>query len=307
MDECQEKINHQIAAAAKKTIPVLILGETGTGKERVASGIHEQSGRDPYLVLNCGSIQESLIESELFGHVKGSFTGATANRHGLFESASGGTLFLDEIGELPMHLQPRLLRVIETGEVRRVGDSMSRRVDVRIISATHRDLAHMVSVGQFREDLYYRLNVFPIHVSPLRDRPDHFTELLEELGNEIWGSGFRVDQQVMDLFLDYRWPGNVRELINVLEYGSATGSTDIPLSVHHLPPGFGTTARNGLPRLGPTTMKDLAKHCILESLSRNQWNKVAAAAEMGISLKTLYNHIHEYGLAESLIRERRHE
>lgn len=298
-----QRVGEQISAVAPTKAPVLLLGETGVGKERAASSVHEQSGRrdEQFLVINCGSIPENLIESELFGHVKGSFTGATGERTGLFESASGGTLFLDEIGELPLQLQPRLLRVLETGEVRPVGSSKHIRVNVRLVAATHRDLNQMVEVREFREDLFYRLNVFPISIPPLRQRKDEFWPLVGKFIGEFFDGQVAVSNAVNDLFNSYGWPGNIRELRNVLEYASITciGSIIAPAN---LPPNFGAD-RTRLPYIGPATWQEVDRHMIIESLARNGHRKPDVAAELGYSLKTLYNRMHNYGLEDQIQKQ----
>ncbi len=221
-----------VDAVAGTDASVLIFGESGTGKELVARAIHERSLRSAktFVALNCAALTETLLESELFGHVKGSFTGAASARQGLFEEASGGTLFLDEVGELAKSTQAMLLRVLQEGEVRRVGSNEARRVDVRIVGATHRDLKEAVQENEFREDLYYRLNVFSISIPPLRDRPDdipllvqHFIEKhSRRLGKEVRG----VDSSAMEILLQRDWPGNVRELENVVQRALILAKTD---------------------------------------------------------------------------------
>ncbi|MFT3692536.1 MAG: sigma 54-interacting transcriptional regulator [Kofleriaceae bacterium] len=199
---------------------VLVTGETGAGKELVAEALHENSGRakGPFVVLDCGSIPPNLIESELFGHERGAFTGATGSYAGAFERANGGTVFLDEIGELPLAMQPKLLRVLERKEVRRVGGTKTIEVDVRIVAATNRDLGVEVNRGRFREDLYYRLAVARIHVPPLRDRKDDLPLLIEHiLATTPGGESSQIAQETIDLMMKHDWPGNVRELRNVIE------------------------------------------------------------------------------------------
>ncbi len=205
---------------APTELTVLVTGETGTGKELVSRAIHQRSPRKggPFVVFDCGAVARNLIESELFGHERGAFTGAVASRAGVFEQAHGGTIFLDELGELPLELQPALLRVLEQREVRRVGDRRVRSVDVRVVAATNRDLQQLVKEGRFREDLYYRLAVVEVHLPPLRDRPEDFTLLVEHL---LRSAGFEhsvrgIAPDVAQVFLAYHWPGNVRELRNTL-------------------------------------------------------------------------------------------
>lgn len=227
---------------AKQVAPsmatVLILGESGTGKEVVARQIHEQSGRKgPFVAVNCGAIPEHLLESELFGHERGAFTGAVAARAGRFELAEGGTFFLDEIGDMPAVMQVKLLRVLEERCVERVGGTKSIPVNVRLVAATHRDLAERIEVGKFREDLYYRLSVFPIEISPLRDRPKDVAPLVEEFINRLQSDqslGLRVTDEAMKNLEEYSWPGNVRELANLIERLVVTrpngivAATDLP-------------------------------------------------------------------------------
>lgn len=212
-----------IAVVAPTDATALVVGETGTGKELVSRAIHEQSSRrnGPFVPVNCGALSEHLLESELFGHVKGAFTGAATARRGLFETASGGTLFLDEVGELSLPTQTRLLRVLQEGEVRPVGSDNSRVVDVRIVAATHRDLERAVAEGTFREDLYFRLNVFRLRVPSLRERIKDLPVLvhyfLEKLARRLNRSAPPVDPEVMTLFAQQPWRGNLRQLENTLE------------------------------------------------------------------------------------------
>jgi transcriptional regulator with GAF, ATPase, and Fis domain len=213
----------QLRQVAPARTTVLITGETGTGKEKVAQTLHHLSPRrdKPFIKVNCGALPASLIESELFGHVKGAFTGATAARKGRFELADGGTLFLDEIGELPLDLQPRLLRALQEGEIDPVGGERPRKVDVRVLAATNRDLADDVVTGRFRKDLYYRLNVFPVHLAPLRERPEDLRPLaesfLERFARQNRRPPLRLTRETLRRLEGYGWPGNARELFNVLE------------------------------------------------------------------------------------------
>jgi formate hydrogenlyase transcriptional activator len=217
------RILERVDLVAPMPTTVLLLGETGTGKELLASAIHERSGRraKPFVKVNCAALPPSLIESEFFGHEKGAFTGATSMHVGRFESADGGTIFLDEIGDLPLELQSKLLRLLQDGEVQRIGSTRARKMDVRIIAATNRNLKHSVSAGQFRRDLYYRLSVFPIELPPLRERKDDIPLItrafVEERQRALGRRIEEIPQEVMDMLVDYDWPGNVRELENVLE------------------------------------------------------------------------------------------
>jgi transcriptional regulator with GAF, ATPase, and Fis domain len=216
-------VMERVAQVAPSDVPVLVLGETGSGKEVVARAIHQRSRRasGPFLRVNCGAIPSGLVDSELFGHERGSFTGAASQRKGWFERADGGTLFLDEVGELPAPAQVRLLRILQDGSFERVGGQRALHVDVRIVAATHRDLQQMVATGAFREDLWYRIAVFPIHVPPLRDRPEDVPALATHFALRAatrFGAAPRIPtQQDLDLLIDYPWPGNVRELAAVIE------------------------------------------------------------------------------------------
>lgn len=291
-----ERVRHLIEKVAPTSSTVLILGETGTGKELAARAVHAQSARAdrPFVAVNCGALPESLIESELFGHRKGAFTGADEQRMGLFEVADSGTLFLDEIGELPKAMQAKLLRVLESGEIRRLGDNESFEVDVRIVCATHRDLREMVDRGEFREDLMYRIDTFEIHLPSLRERIADLPELAAHLYERFRGSvpsGARVfSEEAIEALKQHTWPGNIRELANVVEHATILCDT-LPIQRHHLPHRFDARqAASGLKAgFGPISLKDLEHQAIEAAMERHAGNKVAAAEELGISLKTLYN------------------
>ena len=292
--KAMEDVKKLIAKVAPTESTVLIRGETGCGKELVARAVHEASLRadKPLLAVNCGALPENLIESELFGHCRGAFTGADASRTGLFEVADGGTVFLDEIGELPLSMQAKLLRVLETGEIRRLGDNQTVHVDVRIVCATHRDLEKMVEEGTFREDLMFRINAFEIVVPPLRERPEDIPLLATHLLRR-----HRTDGSDQQLFTDaamkelqsHQWPGNVRELANVIEH-SAILCDSLPIDTDDLPRHFGKRQlRKEIRDSGPMTLRELEMVAIERALQRNDGNKPAAADELGVSLKTLYN------------------
>jgi len=295
-----ERVRTLIAKVAPTSSTVLILGETGTGKELVARAVHENSPRaaEPFVAINCGALPETLIESELFGHKKGAFTGADEHRVGLFEVANGGTIFLDEIGELPKAMQAKLLRVLECREIRRVGENRAVNVDVRVVCATHRDLPEMVSVGDFREDLMYRINTFEIFLPPLRDRLEDITELAEHLLIRFRGkvsAGTRqIAEDAIAALKSHVWPGNVRELANVLEHATILCEAG-PITSAHLPTHFDrrqlTGAAAGHP--GPISLRDLEMQAIYQALERHGGNKPKAADELGISLKTLYNKLNQ--------------
>jgi len=287
-----------IQRVAPTNSTVLILGETGTGKELVARAMHQQSSRasQAFVAVNCGALPENLIESELFGHLKGAFTGADVDRLGLFEVANGGTLFLDEIGELPKAMQAKLLRVLESGEIRRVGEGLTRKVDCRIVCATHRNLPHMVQDGEFREDLMYRINTFQIHIPSLQQRRSDIPALAESLLLRVRpsaaGQSPHFSDQVRALLQDHAWPGNVRELANVIEHASVMCDR-LPIEVEHLPSQFGQTrlAIAATPSHQPEiiSLREMEQRMIEAALDRHQGNKTAAAQELGVSIKTLYN------------------
>lgn len=295
-----ERVRTLISKVAPTNSTVLILGETGTGKELVARAVHDQSPRasEPFVAINCGALPESLIESELFGHKKGAFTGADDHRVGLFEVANGGTIFLDEIGELPKTMQAKLLRVLESREIRRVGENRATVVDVRVVCATHRDLPEMVAAGDFREDLMYRINTFEIFLPPLRDRLDDISELADHLLNRFRGKASpgkrHIAEDAITLLRSHVWPGNVRELANVIEHATIL-CDEGPITVSSLPAHFNRRQLTGAAasNQGPISLRDLEMHAIYQALERNGGNKPKAADELGISLKTLYNKLNQ--------------
>jgi two-component system NtrC family response regulator len=292
-----ETVRNLIAKVAPTNSTVLILGETGSGKELVARGVHDQSPRAdmPFVAINCGALPESLIESELFGHRKGAFTGADEHRVGLFEVAHGGTLFLDEIGELPKAMQAKLLRVLESGDIRRVGDNDAIKVDVRVVCATHRDLEQMVEDGDFREDLMYRINTFEIHLPALRDRVADIPELAKHLYCRFQTKGKPADElfspDAIKTLQSHSWPGNVRELANVIEHATIV-CDGLPITPDHLPQRFGSRSVPAV-SFGPMTLRELEMQAIHDALDRHEGNKPSAAEELGISLKTLYNKLNQ--------------
>ncbi len=295
-----ERVRKLIAKVAPTNSTVLIFGNTGTGKELAARAVHDQSLRAemPFVPINCGALPEHLIESELFGHRKGAFTGAEEHRTGLFEVADGGTLFLDEIGELPKGMQAKLLRFLESGEIRRVGENESYICDVRVVCATNRDLDRMVSEGEFREDLWFRINTFEIALPPLRERPDDIEILARHLAGRF-GAALRLEDplftpEVLAAMQSHSWPGNVRELANVIEHALILRD-DGPITPDHLPRRFSspTTPAPSTPSTGPCTLRDLEVRAIYDALDRHEGNKPRAADELGISLKTLYNKLNQ--------------
>ena len=287
---------------------VLILGETGTGKEMVARRIHEQSERAnaPFVAVNCGALPENLVESEFFGHRKGAFTGAETARSGLFEVANGGTLFLDELGELDKGMQVKLLRFLESGEVRRVGENESFNVDVRIVCATNRDLQEMVDDGTFREDLVFRVNTFEIHLPPLRERREDIPQLARHLIARHLKRD--VEQIPDDMFSEetiamlqaHDWSGNVRELANVLEHavilsdGEQISPEDLPRSLSRKAGGSSVSGGAEV-SFGQhsQTLREMEDQMILHVLEKHSGDKPAAANELGIALKTLYNRLNQ--------------
>jgi Nif-specific regulatory protein len=280
----------EIAQVAGSPTTALIRGESGVGKELVAQCIHYNSPRadKPFVRVNCGALPDGVVESELFGHERGAFTGAVARRKGRFELANGGTLFLDEIGDLPLTTQVKLLRVLQEKEFERLGGNEVLHVDVRIIAATHRDLEQLVQQGQFREDLFYRLNVFPLYVPPLRDRrtdvlqlADHFVERFAKAANKPVR---RISTPAIDMLVAYHWPGNVRELQNVIERAVLL-STDGVIHGHHLPPTLQTAEASHTPMRGKlrTTLDSVERELIVEALKSARGNMAEAARKLGIS------------------------
>ncbi|HLB05423.1 MAG TPA: sigma-54 dependent transcriptional regulator [Thermodesulfobacteriota bacterium] len=279
---------------------VLIEGESGVGKELVAKAIHNMSHRSNghFVAINCGALPENLLESELFGHVKGAFTGAIANKAGLFEEASGGTLLLDEIGDMSTQTQVRLLRVLQEMEIRRIGSNKTTTIDVRVISASNRDLRQLISEGRFREDLYYRLNTVTVTIPPLRERREDIPPLIEHFicsHSERLGKTFpSVSREVMGLLLSYNWPGNVRELQHVIENililssGETIQVSDLPASL------WGNTGRSGL--IDKPSLKEMERSFILACLKENSWNQTKAARMMGIGRNTLWRKLREYNI-----------
>ena len=308
----------QLAAAialadkvARHPSTVLITGESGTGKELVARHIHRQSPRAaaPFVAVNCGAIPETLLESELFGHEKGAFTGATSDRGGLFADADGGTLFLDELGELPVPLQVKLLRALQEGEVRRVGDDAARKVDVRVVAATSRDLEAEVAEGRFRADLYYRVNVVRIHLPPLRERTEDVPELVRHfidrfnvrLGLRVTGASAAA----MRALMEHPWPGNVRELENTIERAMVLADHD-RIDVAQLPMHAPGAVPAATPHADPTSMDlsvkrrtdALERVLIREALARTHGNRTRAARLLDLSHRALLYKIREYGIGD---------
>ena len=282
---------------------VLIYGESGTGKELVAHAIHHSSSRrnGPFVKVNCAALAESLLESELFGHVKGAFTDAIRDRKGRFEEAHGGTIFLDEIGDLPLSVQVKLLRVLQDKEIERVGDNRSIRVDVRIIAATLKNLQKLIDLGQFREDLYYRLNVIPMNIPPLRSRKTDIPLLIDHFMNKFrqeTGKYITVcDKNVVDALLKYNWPGNVRELENTLEYAFVTCRTDT-IKTHNLPEHIVNSVQLGGVKVFSNEKNRHEKTRVMQALEMTHGNKTKAAQLLGLSRVGLWKKIKKYNLSE---------
>ena len=288
-----QRLKALIAKVAPTDSTVLINGETGTGKELAARSVHDNSLRaeKPFVAINCGALPDNLIESELFGHCKGAFTGAGEHRQGLFEVADGGTLFLDEVGELPKQTQASLLRVLESGEVKRVGESEPFSVDVRIVAATHRDLAKMVADGEFREDLMYRINTFEVKLPALRERMEDIPALAKHLLVRHRPEASRladpIDPQALKQLQSHSWRGNIRELANVIER-SAIINDHLPIVVEDLP-SLSIAKSVSTDSFSGKSLREIEMETIYATLDEHDGNKTAAARQLGISLKTLYN------------------
>ncbi len=297
-----QKLFDLITNAAQSEAPVIIYGESGTGKELVAKSIHETSKRKrkPFVKVNCAALTQSLLESELFGHVKGAYTGAHKTREGRFEMAQGGDILLDEIGDLPLATQVKLLRVLEEKVIERVGDNKPIPVNVRIISATNKDLSELVSRGLFREDLYFRINVIPIQIAPLRDRAEDISLLAEAFfqrirlksGKEVTG----ISNDAMQALTQYRWPGNVRELKSAFEYAFVTCHEPI-IQPRHLPPNIlqeQTPIKNM--DTAPMDRNEAKKNELVKALEKADGNQSIAAKILGVSRVTVWNRMKRYNI-----------
>ena len=297
-DPAMVAVASQLDRVAATEATVLLVGESGTGKEVAARAVHAASARcaGPFVAVNCAALSETLLESELFGHEKGAFTGATSQRRGRFELADGGTLFLDEVGELAPHLQAKLLRVLQERRFERVGGVRTVVVDIRLIAATNRDLMAEIQTGRFREDLYHRLSVFPVRLPALRERPGDIlplaAHLLERVGARLGRPGLSLDDDARRSLLDWSWPGNVRELSNVLERAAILALTprigvgDLQLGASMAP----------APAQGASTLRDVERAAIRQALAATGGHRRRAAERLGIGLRTLYEKLKEYEL-----------
>jgi len=311
-----QKILKLVEKVGKVRWPVLLLGETGTGKEVVARAVHMANPVGPFVTIDCSSLVGPLMESELFGHVRGAFTGAVSNKLGLIEAANGGTAFLDEIGELPLDLQAKLLRVLQEKEFRPVGSLVSRRSDFRIIAATNRNLSKEVERGTFRRDLYYRLNVVNLKLAPLRERTEDIPVLMEHF-LEQYGNHHTISREAIDAMMEYEWPGNVRELENCIQHMVAINTGPL-LHVGDLPSAiqnFLRARREGpitrqatasaedrvytvaAPRRPVMPLSEVERRAILDALEYTKGDRACAANLLGIGRTTLYRKLKEYRLA----------
>jgi two-component system response regulator PilR (NtrC family) len=308
-----EQLREMISRVARSQAPVHICGESGTGKELVARMIHESGARrdGPFVAVNCGAIPTELMESELFGHKRGSFTGAVADKKGLLQSAEGGTLFLDEVADLPLHMQVKLLRVVQEKAVRPVGEAREETVDVRILSATHKNLSDLVAQGLFREDLFYRINVIELRVPALRERSGDIGQIagaiLERLARRASGTTSGISQDAVRMLEAYPFPGNVRELENVLERAMtlSTGGVIIPEHIRlrltarpassPVPASTPTAAMDSSTALG-SQLESIEREAIITALQKTRYNKTAAAKLLGMSFRALRYRIKKLGI-----------
>ena len=307
--EVVQQIREKVAKLSRSQAPVYVSGESGVGKEMVARMIHDQGPRTggPFVPVNCGAIPHELMESEFFGHRKGSFTGAAADKIGLFQAADGGTLFLDEVAELPLSMQVKLLRAIQEKKVRPIGDQAESPVNVRILCATHKNLAALVRSGAFREDLFYRINVIELNVPPLRERrgdiPLLAAHVLERLAQVNGVVGTKLSTEAMGALMRYPFPGNIRELENILERASTLCESEVIQSSDlHLPPapealvpGANPAARVEETRLDEH-LGDVERKIILDALEQSKWNRTAAARNLGLTLRALRYRLKKLGL-----------
>ena len=305
-----EQVFVVVRKVADTEATVLLTGESGTGKELVARSIHLQSGRRtaPFVAINCAAIPRDLLESELFGHVRGAFTGAVRDRTGRFQAAGGGTLFLDEVGELPLDLQPKLLRALQEREVMPVGGTSPQKLDVRVIAATNADLDEAIADGTFREDLYYRLAVIPLHLPPLRERREDIPVLVRHFAAKHGGKDIIFPPEVLEILAGYHWPGNVRELENTVERllimrsGDVIGLADLPEKMRDGAVGGGSKVVNLPPDGYP--LEQLEREVVVEALERNDWNQTQAARFLRIPRHTLIYRMEKYAITPPQERKR---
>jgi two-component system NtrC family response regulator len=310
-DEAMLELLERAKRVARSDASVLLTGKSGTGKDVVARTIHRHSSRSdrPLISINCASLPDTLLESELFGHTKGAFTGAVSDRPGFFEAADGGTIFLDEIGEISRNFQPKLLRVLENGEFHRIGNAKQIiKVDVRIIAATNLDLERAIHTGNFREDLYYRLNVVPLHIPSLQERPDDIPALIQFFLDRA-DSGHKLSRDAEDALLRYEWPGNVRELRNAMEHGIIL-SDKLEIQLSDLPAAIQDDHRANAPKKPRDqdqagTLEEIEIGCIMQAMAKTGHNRTQAADLLGVSRRTLGYRIEKYGLTDPLIQVRR--
>ena len=297
----------RVEKVAPSDVTVLLRGESGTGKEVLATAIHAASARadQPLIKVNCGALTETLLESELFGHTRGAFTGAVETRKGLFQQADGGTIFLDEIGEVSQALQVKLLRVLQTGEFQRVGDAQTLRVDVRVIAATNRPLEAMIEEGTFRSDLYYRLNVVPLVLPALRERREDIPALIDAILERIrrrTGQRYTVDHEAFERMMEYPWPGNIRELENALEHACVMceertiTTADLPVAVQNGRIADFPAEASSVSDEGPVTLEELEQQALIQALEATGYNHTQAARRLGITRRTLGYRIAKYNL-----------
>ncbi len=298
-----EGMRRMIAKLARSQAPVYISGESGSGKELAARLIHEQGPRAerPFIAVNCGAIPQELVESEFFGHTKGSFTGAIADKEGLFLAADGGTLFLDEVADLPLAMQVKLLRAIQEKRIRPIGASKELLVDARIISATHKNLSKMVEQGEFRQDLFYRINVIELPVPPLRERQEDIilltTHILSHFTREAGGNQTKISSAAMDRLKAYHFPGNIRELENILQRASTLCENEIiEVEDLQLPEQRGIQQKTNKPQPLGHLLGDTEKQAILHALEETRWNRTAAAKKLGITLRALRYRLSKLGI-----------
>ncbi len=304
-----QRVFNLVEKVARTDLAVLITGESGTGKELIAKAIHRQSARRdaPFVIINCGAIPEGLLESEFFGARKGAYTGAVANTRGKFEAADKGTVLLDEIGDLPLALQVKLLRVIESGEFTRVGETETRHADVRFLAATNRDLAKMVEDGRFREDLYFRLKVIPVHLPPLRERRADIPLLAEyflrDIAQRVARPALRFGKEVFRYFHTYAWPGNVRELKHTIERLAVIAEAD-EVTVNDLPENLTTETNHAanvllqLPEDG-IDLEEVEREILRQALEKNEWNQTRAASYLNITRSALIYRMQKFGLGST--------